>query len=151
MTSNNEPANSNSDESILSDYYENYQDTQREILAIQLKKLRNVLFTLAMVIFLSDFFGLMMMNATFLPNILVILVLPVIMAGMAFLSAKEPLLSIIVAATVIVGAWVYTIIVIGATAAIMGWLIKALLIYFIIAGFQHAIEAMKIKKELKNS
>ncbi|MEO8405861.1 MAG: hypothetical protein ABI480_14740 [Chitinophagaceae bacterium] len=149
MTSHHEPANSNTDEGIVADYYENYQDTQKEIMNMQLKKLRNVLFTMGLIVFLGDLLGLLMMNAVDLYTLLSIIIIPALVTGMAFLSAKQPLLSIIIATVLIVGIWVYTIVILGATAAIMGWLLKALLIYFMIAGFQNALEAMRIKKELK--
>ena len=71
------------------------------------------------------------------------------MVGLAFLAMKEPLLTMIIAALIIVAVWIYIIAMNGSQAAITGWLGKAILVYLLIAGFQSAREAQRIKKELK--
>jgi hypothetical protein len=136
-------------DSSVSGVYENYTDTQIEIMQIEIRKTRNVLFTLAAIILVSDIIGLAAADAFSLPAFIIILIIPLLLSGMAFLSLKEPLIAMIVAAVIIAGIWIYTIIITGGRAAIMGWLIKAVIIYFIIAGFRHAAEASKIKRELK--
>lgn len=133
----------------VSGVYENYTDTQMEIMQIEIRKTRNVLFTLAAIILLSDIIGLAAADAFSLPAFIIILIIPLLLSGMAFLSLKEPLIAMIVAAVIIAGIWIYTIVITGGRAAIMGWLIKAVIIYFLIAGFRHAAEANKIKRELK--
>src|SRR5688572_25532296 len=120
-------------ENVVSDYYENYTATQKELLDIMRRKTRKTLFTIAAIIFASDFLGLSMLNAVDITTILVIAVVPLILAGLGFLSLKEPLLAIIIATLLILSIWIYTIVLTGARAAIMGWLIKAVIIYFIIA------------------
>lgn len=82
-------------------------------------------------------------------TILIIAVIPAALTGLAFLANKEPLTAMIIAAVIIVGLWVYSIVITGGKAAIMGWLIKAVIVYLILAGFQHAREAARIKKELQ--
>ena len=71
------------------------------------------------------------------------------LVGLAFLALKEPLLAMIVAAVIILGIWIYAIVLTDGSAAITGWLIKAVIIYYIIAGFRRAMEANKIRKELR--
>jgi hypothetical protein len=135
-------------EETVSGYYDNYTETQKEILAIEIRRTRNSLFTLAAIVFASDLLGLLMLEVFLWQSLLIILIIPAILIGLSFLASKEPLTAIIIAATVIIGVWVYTIISLGAGAAITGWLVRAIIIYFLIAGLQHAREAMKIKKEL---
>jgi hypothetical protein len=147
MTEQNNNAGQQPDNSV-SGYYENYSDTQKEVLAIEIRKTRNTLFTIAAIVLASDLLGLAVLNAFVLEAILIILIVPAILIGLGFLALKEPLTAIIIAAVIIIGVWVYTIITVGGRAAIMGWLVKAIIIYFLIAGFQHAKEAMRIKKEL---
>jgi hypothetical protein len=65
------------------------------------------------------------------------------------LANKEPVIAMILSAIIIVGIWVYTIVITNGTAAISGWISKAIIIYLLIAGFQSAKEANKIKRELK--
>lgn len=129
--------------------FDNYQETQQELLTITTRKVRNKLFTAAAVIFFSDLAGLAMANAVMLETLLFILIVPVLFTGLAFLSLKEPLTAMIIAALLIAAVWVYTIVLTDGKAAIQGWLIKAVLIYLVIAGFQSAVEAHRIKKELK--
>lgn len=133
----------------VSGVYDNYTDTQKEIMLIEIRKTRNVLFTLAAIIFVSDIIGLAIADALYLQAFIIILIIPLLLTGMAFLSLKEPLIAMIVAAVVIAGIWIYTIIITSGGAALTGWLVKAVTIYLIIAGFRHAAEANKIKKELK--
>jgi len=136
-------------EDSVSGLYENYSDTQKEVMAIEIRKTRNVLFTLAAIIFASDLLGLLLVNDVSLQTLLVILVVPAIYFGLAFLATKEPLTAIIIGAVIILGVWIYMIALLGAKGAVMGWLVKAAIIYFLIAGLQHAKEATRIKKELR--
>ena len=144
-TGNNptEPGNS------VSEYYDNYAETQKEVLGIKTRKTRNSLFTLAAIVFASDLLSLMVTNTVMPETILIIAVIPAALTGLAFLANKEPLTAMIIAAVIIVGLWVYSIVITGGKAAIMGWLIKAVIVYLILAGFQHAREAARIKKELQ--
>src|SRR5262245_54617182 len=133
----------------VSGLYENYSATQKEVLAIEIRKTRNVIFTMAVIIFASDILGFAMMNSLPLETILIILIVPAIFIALGFLALKEPLTAIIIAAIIILAVWIYAIIVLGRRGIIMGWLVKAVIIYFLIAGLQHAREAMRIKKELR--
>ncbi len=137
------------EENVVVGLYDNYHETQKEILAIEIRKTRNKLFTIAIIIFVFDLIALSVMNAISLQTIIWVLVLPVIIVGLAFFAIKEPLAAMIIAALIIAGLWIYTIILTGGLAAISGWLGKAIIIYLLIAGFQNAIEATRIKKELK--
>jgi hypothetical protein len=146
MTDNNTGSNPE----IVSDYYENYTQTQREIMVIETRKTRNNLFTIAAIVFAGDLLVLLAMpdKTYFLAGLLIILIVPGIITALAFLAIKEPIIAMIVTAFIIGGIWTYTIIATGGKAAIMGWLVKAVIIYFIISGFRHAAEANRIKKEL---
>ena len=147
MTPDNHNVDQQDDNSI-SGFYEGYSDTQKEVLAVEIRKTRNTLFIIAAVIFASDILGLLALNVFIIETLLVILIVPLAITGLGFLATKEPMSAIIIAAVIIGGIWIYTIVISGGRAAIMGWLIKAIIIYFLIAGFQHAREATRIKKEL---
>ncbi|HET6993448.1 MAG TPA: hypothetical protein VFI06_00640 [Chitinophagaceae bacterium] len=146
MTENSHPVQE--PDSDVSSYYENYSETQKEVLAIEIRRTRKNLFIAAAVLMISGFLGLAMLNAFNLITILAVLVIPVILTGLGFLANKEPLTAIIIAAVVFLGEWIYSIAITGGRAAIMGWLVRAIVIYLLIAGLQHAKEAMRIKKEL---
>lgn len=134
---------------VVSDYYENYTQTQKEIFAIEIRKTRNTLIIMAIIVFASDLLSLLIANALYVENLLYIIVIPAILVALALLALKEPLLAMIIAVIVVTGIWIYAIVITGGRAAIMGWLIKAIIVYFMIKGFHHAAEANKIKRELK--
>jgi hypothetical protein len=137
------------EENIVSDLYDNYYETQKEIYSMEIRKTRNKLFTLSVLIFAIDFIALNMADAVNFETLLIIAVVPVLFIGLAFLALKEPLLAMIIGAVTIVGFWIYAAIQSGGMSAISGWLVKAVVVYLIIAGFQNAREAQRIKKELK--
>jgi len=68
--------------------------------------------------------------------------------AIAFLALKQPLAAIIFAAIVFTGVWVLMILVFGGIGAISGLLVKAIIIYFLISGFQSAKEVNRIRKEI---
>jgi hypothetical protein len=136
-------------ENIVAELYDGYSSTQKVILETEKKRTRNKLITLAILIFAMDLLGLAVMNAITAPNMLIIAVIPVIFIGLAFLAMKEPLLAMIIASVILLAAWIYTIVIVGSGAAVTGWLTKALAVYLILAGFQSAREANRIRKELK--
>ncbi len=137
------------EENIVSGIYDGYQDTQKEILAIEIRKTRNKLFTIAAVIFLFDLLALLAVDLVTADTILYIAVVPAVLVGLAFLALKEPMLAMVIAAIIIVGIWIYIIAITDGGGAVSGWLGKAILVYLLIAGFQNAREAHRIKKELK--
>ena len=138
------------EENIVSGIYDNYQETQKEILAIEIKKIRNKLFTLAIIFFLSDLLQLVASDAVNLYTLIIIAVIPLFFVGLAFLALKEPMLSMVLCAVIIGGIWIYVAVITGGMAAISGIIVKGIVVYLVIAGFQSAIEAQKIKKELKS-
>src|SRR5258705_6253896 len=143
-----DPTNDPSPDNSVSGYYENYSETQKEVYAMEVRKTRNTIFTVAAVFFASELLGLAVLSTFSVETVLTSLIVPAIIVGLGFLAVKEPMTAIIIAAVIVVGLWIYSIAVIGGRAAISGWLVKAIIIYFLIAGFQHAKEAMRIKKEL---
>jgi len=139
------------EENVVSGLYENYSETQKEILAIETRKTRNKLITIACIIFLFDLIALAFADAVNLLTFLWILIVPVVFLGLAFFAIKEPLAAIIIVSVIIVGIWIYSIIITGGAAAISGWLGKAIIIYLLIAGFQSAKEATRLRKELQSA
>ena len=134
---------------IVSEMYDNYNEVQKEVMGIEIRNTLKKLLTIAVVIFSFDLLALLIADLVNVKTLLIILVIPAIITGLAFFAKKEPMIAMIVAAVIIVGLWVYTIVVIGGVAVISGWISKAIIIYLLLAGFQSAKEAAKIKRELK--
>jgi hypothetical protein len=131
------------------DIMDSYSETQREILAIETRKTRNKLFIIAMVILLSDLLALLMANAVNATTLIFIAVVPLIFVGLAFLAMKEPVLGMILGAAVIVALWVITYVQFGNRSLISGILVKAVLVALFISGFQNAMEANRVRKEMR--
>ncbi|HEX5654828.1 MAG TPA: hypothetical protein VFX58_17250 [Chitinophagaceae bacterium] len=140
-----EPAN---EQQVVAGLYDNYQETQKEILEMEIRKTKNKLFTIAIVIFLLDFLALMMADQLNSVMVLWVMLVPAIITGLGFLAIKEPMLAMIIGAVIVGGLWIYAIISTGGLAAVSGWISKAVIIYLFIAGFQNAREAQRLKKEL---
>ncbi len=140
---------SSGQEPVVTELFDNYRETQQEILVIETRKTRNKLFSIGIVIFLFDFIAISVINLVTAKAMITISIVPLIMFGLAFLSNREPLLSMILAALIIGGLWIYSITLLGPRALVMGWLSKVALIYLVIAGFQNATTAQRVKKELQ--
>lgn len=135
-------------EDSIGEYYDNYKQTQLELILVYSKKTRNAIFTIAGLWLASELLGLAMANVFTMQAILSVSLVPAILIAVAFLAMKQPLVAIILAAFVFVGVWTLTIMIFGGVGAISGLLIKAIIIYFFIAGFQSAREVTRIRKEL---
>ena len=131
-----------------SNIFYNYFETQKEILAMEIRKTKNILITLSVIVFGSDLLALVVANAVVLTTLLIILIVPLLLFGFSLLAPKEPMTAMIAAIIIMVGIWTYMIVITNGTAAISGWLVKAVIIYFLIAGYGHAKEANRIKREL---
>lgn len=137
-------------ENVVSDIFDNYQDTQKEILDMEIKKVRNKLFTLAIIFFVADLIQLVASDTLNITTLIIIAVIPLFFVGLAFLAIKEPLLSMVLCSLIIGGIWIYVAVVTGGRALFSGIIVKGIVIYLVFAGFQSAIEAQRIKKELKS-
>ena len=134
-------------ETGTTDIFDNDLETQKEMYAMYTKKTRNKLLTVAAVVFFFDLLALLVADFVTAETLGYILIIPAIVTGMAFLSLKEPMLGVIITAVIIVGIWIYMIVTTDATMAVRGWLAKAIIITLLLAGFQSAKEAQRIKKE----
>jgi hypothetical protein len=134
---------------VVSGIYDDYNQTQLELFQIETRKTKFKLFAISAVIFGFGFIAIAILNLMSLQNILSIMIVPAIIAALAWLSTKEALLAMILAAVVIVGVLIYSISLYGAAGLYKGLIEKAILVYLFIAGFQSAREAQRIRKELK--
>lgn len=137
-------------ENVVTDIFDNYQDTQKEILDMEVKKVRNKLFTLAIIFFVADLIQLVASDTLNITTLIIIAVIPLFFVGLAFLAIKEPPLSMVLCSLIIGGIWIYVAVVTGGRALFSGIIVKGIVIYLVFAGFQSAIEAQRIKKELKS-
>lgn len=136
-------------ETIVSDLYDNYHETQKEVMAIEIRKTRNKLFTLAIFLFCVSMVALFQMDAVTFQNVLIVSIEPILFLGMGLLAIKEPMVAMLITAIIIGGLWIYSAVQTNGVSLISGWILKVVVVYLVIAGIQHAREAQRIRKELK--
>ncbi len=134
---------------IATGIFDDYQETQKEVLQITLRKLRKRLMILAAIIFGLDVFALAVAQSLVPEMLAWISILPLLLLGLSFLAGWESLLAVIAASLLMLGIWGYAVIVNGPTAIISGWLGKVIVITILIAAFRDAKEVAELRKELK--
>lgn len=144
-----DPLPSTDSENIVADIYDGYNDTQREILAIEIRKTRNKLFTIAAVLMIFNLLAVMLSGVPLSYVIGDILLFPVIFVGLGLLATKEPLVAIALGFLIMIGFWLYIAFALDISFLLKGWLGKAIIIYLLFAGLQNAREAHRIRQELK--
>ena len=139
-----------SEQHVVTDIFDDYNDTQRHVLVIETNKAKSKLFTIAIVLFISILIGLMIAKTPISYALFDLLVIPGVIFGLGFLAIKEPLVAVSIAAVIIIGLWVLQVVLLGGIALVSGWLVKAIVIYLLISGFLSAKEAHKIRREIGN-
>lgn len=129
------------------DLFGNNEEDQKALYAFHVKKVRNKLLTVAAVIFFFDLLALLIGDLLTPETLAISAVVPAIIVGMAFLALKEPILAVVIASVIIIGIWIYVIVMTDITMAIQGWLAKILVITMLLSAFQNAKEARRIDKE----
>ncbi|MBL7746539.1 MAG: hypothetical protein JNM19_03880, partial [Chitinophagaceae bacterium] len=94
-------------ENIVADIYDGYNDTQQEVLAIEIRKARNKLFTVAAVLLIFNLLAVMISGIPISYVIGDILLFPVIFLGLGFLATKEPLVATVLGILIMIGYWIY--------------------------------------------
>lgn len=137
-----------SESSIFETTYD--KEILQDNLRYDLNRTRNSLFIIGAVLLLSDILGLSMANALNGTTFIYVLVVPVIFVALGFIAMVKPMVAMSVAAILFVLIIAYNIYVMGARSIVSGLIVKAVLIYFFIKGFNHAKEAEASKKDLSN-
>ena len=134
----------------MADLFDSYHEINRFNYQIELKKVRSRLITIAILLFLSDLLGLLIADMLTVQLLLFSMVIPAVIGMLAFLAFREPMAAMVIAAVIIGGLWIYLISVAGARGAVSGFLVKAIVIYLLVSGFQSAGKAQRLKKDLGN-
>ena len=134
---------------IVSGYYDGYKQTQAEIFAADSKRVRNSILWVAGLLFGSDMLGLAIADLINVETVLYSLLFPVIFIALAFLALKQPMLATILAILLFAGIIILSIVAFGGVGAIRGIIIKAIIIYFLLAAVQSARTAEQAKKDMQ--
>jgi hypothetical protein len=137
------------EENIISEYYEGYQQTQAEIFERETKRVRRSVIIIGILLFASDFLGLAVSDSITSTALLYIFIIPAVLVAIAMIFIRQPMLSAILATLIFLGIIILSIIAFGGLGAISGILVKAIIIYLLLAAFQSARTAEKAKKEMQ--
>jgi hypothetical protein len=88
-------------EGSIGDYYDNYKQTQAELILVYSRKTKNAIFAIAGISLVSELLGLAMANVFTSQVLLSISLVPAILIAAGFFALKQPLAAIIVAAVVL--------------------------------------------------
>lgn len=138
-------------EDVNTSIFENAYD--RDILLDDLKygtsKTQKSILIIGAIFLVSDFISLS--NAHLLQgnNIIYMLLIPLMYAGLAFLAKFKPLLAIILATVLFTGIISMSIIAFGVATILNGLIMKAVIVYFILTGFRNANDAESARKKLE--
>ena len=138
-------------QNVISDYYEGYQKLELQSAENQLRKTRNAIFAIAIILFISDLITMGISDTFDITTLMVSLVIAAIFVGLAFLTKKKPLTAILIALTLFIALWIFTIAVVGPQQIYRGILVRGIIIYFLITGIKHAREAERIRKQMNIS
>lgn len=113
-------------------------------------KTMRALFIIGAIFLIGDLLVLSTASSLNESTIAYALVVPLMYAGLGFLAKSKPFAGVVLAAILFVLVIGFSVYAVGAKATVSGFLIKTLIIYFIINGFKHARDAEDAKKKLSH-
>lgn len=134
--------------SILDNPYE--REVQEDIVSYEKKKTMYALFIIGAVFLIFDAIALSSANLLTSSTMIVVAMVPAIFLGLGLFAKLQPMVAIIIGIIVILAISVINYLSFGSQSLIMGWLPKAIMIYFIITGVRHAKEAEAAKRKLQS-
>jgi hypothetical protein len=126
-----------------------FKETQLDIWQHEKKKTMQALFTIGGILLASDLLALLMANALTATSFAYTLAVPVLYVLLGLFAQRQPLAAAIVASFVFLAIIAINIYAFGARSIVSGLLMKAVVIFFVISGFNHAREAERAKRNLK--
>jgi 4-hydroxybenzoate polyprenyltransferase len=109
----------------------------------------HAIFAIGGILLGSDLLALLMANALTPTTFAYTLAVPVLYVCLGLFAQRQPLAAAIVASFVFITIIAINIYAFGAKSIVSGLLIKAVVIFFVISGFNHAREAERAKRNLK--
>jgi hypothetical protein len=138
-------------ENVLATEIDTYREVQTDIWETDRRKTRNKIFWIAAIFFLSDLLALLMANAVSGLLVGTSLIIPVLFVGVGFLAYNFPMAGVISAAILFIAVIGLTIVAAGASGAFSGFMIKAVIIFFLLSAYNSAKEAEQAKRNLQSS
>jgi hypothetical protein len=143
--------NQEQDQNVISDYYQGYQQLELQSAETQIKKARNAIIAIAILIIVGNLIVMATDNSFTSVAIIIMLGIAAIFTGLAFLTKKQPLTAIIIALVLFLGLWVSDVVIAGPENIYKGIVVRVIILYFLIKGIKHAREAERLRKEMISS
>jgi hypothetical protein len=137
------------EQNIVSEYYDDYKETQNYIFKTEGRKSRKMIFIVAIVLFTGDMLGLAMASAISVQLVLASLLFPVIFLGLGFFAPRHPMMAIIISIIIFAIILILSFLVMGSASIISGLIVKAIIIFCLISGFNSAREAQRARAEIQ--
>ena len=145
---NSSSPNPEQDQNVISDYYQGYQQLELQSAETQIKKARNAIIAIAILIILGNLIVMAANDSFTTLGIIIMLGIAAIFTGLAFLTKKQPLTAIIIALVLFSALWISDIVIAGLENIYKGIIVKVIILYFLIKGIKHAREAERLRKEM---
>lgn len=108
------------------------------------------IFMIAAIFLISDLIGSFSAGSNFSNSLFIyIIVFPVIFLGLGFLAKKNPMLSIIIAMILFTGILTINVIAYGGSSLFKGIIMKAVIVFLLLSGFNHARDANTARENLE--
>jgi hypothetical protein len=133
-------------ENVLTEYLEGYQELELQSVQNNLRKTRNTILVVAVLLLISSFIIPAMSNAPVL-DMWPAWVVVGLFVTLALFTNKFPLATVIIALILYIGLWVLDIVVLGPEYIFKGLLIKGIIIYFLVRGIGYAKEAEEVYRK----
>jgi len=148
MEQNETNSNQQQDQNVVSDYYQGYQQLELQSAETQIKKARNAIIAIAILIIIGNLIVMAASNSFTTTGIIVMLGIAAVFTGLAFLTKRQPLTAIIIALVLFIALWVSDIVIAGVENIYKGIVVRVIILYFLIKGIKHAREAERLRKEM---
>jgi Flp pilus assembly protein TadB len=146
----NDSGKTGQEQDVISNYFEGNQQLELHSAENNLKKARNAIFFIAALILIGNLIMMGVSDSFNTTGLIITLIACGIFVGLAFMTKKQPLTSVIIALILFVALWVIDIVVLGPEYIVKGIIVKAIIIYFLITGIKYAKETERLRKEMKS-
>lgn len=136
------------EQNVISDYYHGYQKLELQSAETQIKKARNAIIAIAILIIIGNLIVMAASDSFTTTGIIIMLGIAAVFTGLAFLTKRQPLTAIIIALVLFIALWVSDIVLAGIENIYKGIIVRVIILYFLIKGIKHAREAERIRKEI---
>ena len=134
-------------ESVVTEYFEGYQQLEKEGIEENLNKSRNAIFAVAVLAVVGALI-LFSTNKVARADLVFNLGLSAVYLVLAFMTRKFPMACVVSALILFAGTWILNIVVGGMSQVFQGIIVRGIILYYLIKGIGYAKEAVELKSRM---